>query len=147
MKESIGGTWLFGIVIVFILLFTAIMCFTINQSKAIAVKSDLIDYIEYNEGIDISKELNSNAVKIINNAGYYTTGTCDEGYIGFDRTGKKVSTNPVLCIKEIPSNNETAGCYYDVELFYKLDLPVIESIFNFKVRGKTKELYKYCSTH
>ena len=41
MKESIGGTALFQITIVFLLLFTGVMCITINHSKAFAVKDEI----------------------------------------------------------------------------------------------------------
>ncbi len=147
MKESIGGTWLFGIVILFILLFTAIMCFTINQSKAFAVKSDIIDYIEHDGGLAINGDkVDAGIVEIIKSAGYFTAGSCEEGYSGFNRQGMKSSVNPVICIREIAANSETQGCYYEIVVFYRLDLPVIESAFNFKVKGKTRELYNKCNT-
>ena len=49
MREAIGGTWLFQIVIVFILLFTGFMCLTINRSKAFNVKDQIIQTIQINQ--------------------------------------------------------------------------------------------------
>lgn len=148
MKEAYGGTFLFQIVILFLLLFTAIMCITINQTKAFAVKDDLINYIEANDGLDLSgKQLDSNINEILTKDGYFTTGSkCDDGY-GYSREGKQLSEgeqNPALCIKEIESGSQAGGCYYEIKVFYKLDLPVLSTIFNFTETGKTKELYKYC---
>ena len=66
MKEAMGGVPLFEIVVVFILLFTGIMCLTINHSKAFAVKDEIINIIETNttqysaEGIlsdNVTKEI------------------------------------------------------------------------------------------
>ena len=46
MKEAIGGVSLFQIVIVFLLLFTGVMCLTINHSKAFGVKDEIINIIQ-----------------------------------------------------------------------------------------------------
>ena len=46
MKEAIGGVSLFQIVILFLLLFTGVMCLTINHSKAFGVKDEIINIIE-----------------------------------------------------------------------------------------------------
>ena len=56
MREAIGGTWLFQIVIVFILLFTGYMCLSINHSKAYNVKSEILEIIERYNGIDLSQD-------------------------------------------------------------------------------------------
>ena len=56
MKEAIGGTWLFQIVIAFILLFTGFMCLTINRSKAFNVKDQIIQSIQSYNGIDLGSE-------------------------------------------------------------------------------------------
>ena len=46
MKEAIGGVSLFQIVILFLLLFTGVMCLTINHSKAFGVKDEIINILE-----------------------------------------------------------------------------------------------------
>lgn len=147
MKEAYGGTWLFQIVILFLLLFTAIMCLTINHSKAFAVKDDLINYIESKDGVDLSKKnLDSGIIDLLSKDGYFTTGKkCDNNAKGYARDGKPTSTNPAVCIKKINTGRETGGCYYEIKVFYKLDLPVLGSVFSFSETGKTKELYSYCN--
>lgn len=149
MKEAYGGTFLFQIVILFLLLFTAIMCITINQTKAFAVKDDLINYIETNDGLNLSgTQLADGINEILTKDGYFTTGNkCGNGYTGYSREGKKLSEgaqNPALCIKKINSGSQAGGCYYEIKVFYKLDIPVLSTIFNFTETGKTKELYTYC---
>ena len=54
MREAIGGTWLFQIVIVFILLFTGFLCLSINRSKAFNVKDQIIQTIQSYNGIPAS---------------------------------------------------------------------------------------------
>ena len=50
MKESMSITAIFQIVIVFILLFTAIMALTINNSNAFGIKDEVINILENNGG-------------------------------------------------------------------------------------------------
>ena len=44
MREAIGGSWLFNIVIFFVILFTGYMCLSINHTKAFNVKDDIVKY-------------------------------------------------------------------------------------------------------
>ena len=45
MKEAIGGVSIFQLAVIFLLIFTAIMCLTINHSKAFGVKDEVINLI------------------------------------------------------------------------------------------------------
>ena len=51
MRESIGATWLMGIVMVFIALFASFLAFSINYSKAFRVKDGIVDRIERYNGL------------------------------------------------------------------------------------------------
>lgn len=168
MKEAIGGVSLFQIVVLFVLLFTGIMCLTINHSKAFAVKDEIITIIQ-NEGLTnagTDYELGTNTIKKIadylSEAGYRITGDCPSGYTTYNRDGSIASNGEgAFCIK---SNNvvtdafkkdalsKCTDCvvaegdyptmvYYDVVLFYQLEIPVINNLTNFKVYGSTKVLF------
>lgn len=50
MREAIGGTWLFGIVITFIALFTSFLSYSISYTRAFNMKSEILNIIERNEG-------------------------------------------------------------------------------------------------
>ena len=50
MKESMSVTTIFQIVILFILLFTAIMALTINNSNAFGIKDQIVNILESNGG-------------------------------------------------------------------------------------------------
>ena len=82
MREAIGGTAIFQIVIFFILLFTGFMCLSINHSKAFNVKNMIINTLERKEKIDLSNTENDEAIKEIvsylKKHSYRTTGICPE---------------------------------------------------------------------
>lgn len=161
MKEAIGGVSLFGIVIFFILVFTGIMCLTINRSRAYEVKDQIVTAIEENGGYDINNTANNqngglidDIVSTMADSSYRTTGTCPSGYdLALDREGYITSNdNASLCIKQTiieddaGIDTETYKCYYTIMVFYKLDIPVLESVFSFKISGQTKTIYstEYC---
>lgn len=172
MRESIGGTWLFQIVIVFVLLFTGYICLTINHSKAFAIKDDIIEIIERYNGIDLKNTTSSNPVLTeiqdkLSEIGYRTTGNCDrlnrdkdgnqitgQGWVGFDREGKPNDKNATFCIREVDVSAATQTkvgsvvidelprtVYYQIGVFYQLDLPVLNSLMQFSVKGDTRIIY------
>ena len=45
MREARGGTWLFGIVILFIALFSAFLAYSVSYTKAFNTKNEIINII------------------------------------------------------------------------------------------------------
>ena len=128
MKEAIGGTWLFNIVIFFVLLFAGYMCLSINYSKAFNVKDRIINIIEHSGGIaDIESKKDPTMKEIaeyLKKVGYRTTGKCkmksgsfEEKYTyGCKRKGsnfecEKASTSDsyAFCIEEVPASTTYTG--------------------------------------
>ena len=164
MKESIGGTALFIIVVVLILLFSSIMAFTINHSNAFSVKDALVSIIEDSGGFDLEDELIEGArqdeadplyriVDALSHYSYRQTGKCPESdgneyqVVGYTRDGKisRGRDDSSFCIVKIKGkdyNGVVQKYYYQIVVFYSLDIPVIKSIFNFKEVGETKALFK-----
>lgn len=165
MKESLSITYIFQIVILFILLFTGIMALTINNSNAFAVKDEIVNAIELNNGDYLDGEnLSSDIVEAMNKASYRTTGKCESGenVTGYDRDGNRVNTNEAaaVCIKEVNVSegldnylrdifkdtmayeDSMNGKYYQVQVFYQLDIPIIKQIYNFSTKGETKIIYE-----
>lgn len=170
MREAMGGIPIFQIVIVFILLFTGIMCLTINRAKAYGVKDEIITIIETegtagsSSSFALSDETNRLIAEQLNKVGYRITGDCPAGYQGYNRNGVLDSTgrNAAYCVgysvvSEVFDNDLNEKCrgskctptkedlpnmvYYDIVLFYQLDIPIMRSIFNFKVSGSTRVLF------
>ena len=160
MKEAMGGISIFQIVIVFILLFTGIMCLTINHSKAYATKDEIINIIQSAPLNSNPEELKTETVnKVIdhlNEVGHRITGKCKDGWVGYNKNGKS-NSKALFCIKandvgKAEYQNDVQNCkgctyvndnksikyYYDIMLFYQLDIPAINQLMSFSLTGSTK---------
>lgn len=170
MKEAFGGISIFQVVVVFLLLFTGIMCLTINHSKAFGVKDEIINILETDvlaeygttDSYEITDETVEDITLLLNEVGYRITGDCpDDNWVGYDRNGSVVANNASFCVRSVNvgaayrrdieekcSNNKCntttddfpSMVYYDVILFYQLDIPLVKDVFNLKLQGSTKVL-------
>lgn len=158
MRSAIGGTWTFMLVIAFIAIFAAYLTITLNYSKAFKVQNEIIDIIERSEGLTDQTSTDGRgdgAIQLISNFmrynGYNAKGTCPEGYIGaksimgngkedleYARDGEKY----YYCVRKHIGyfDAKPNRAYYDVDMFFAFDLPIIGSIFNFRVSGETMEI-------
>lgn len=146
MREAIGGTWLLGFVVLFIVLFSAYLAISINYTKAFRVKNQIINIIEENEGFTSSigdvtgKPLdqleNSNKTEdkvyyYLNQIGYATTNISEDKCPGDMRQGG-------YCVHKICTSQ---GAYYKVTSFIKIELPFIWQSFVIPISGETKVLF------
>lgn len=131
MREAIGGTWMLGVVVLFIVLFSAFLALSINYTKAFKVKNEIINMIEDNHSFDTNAE--STIQDYLDEMGYTTTridkSNCDkdEDYV----TGG-------YCVRKICDPN--LGSYYKVRTFVKIELPIVYQTFTFPINGETKLL-------
>lgn len=161
MKPAIGGITIFQLVIIFILFFTGIMCLTINHTKAFSVKDSIVNLIEDSDYND-SNEIDHAAIaELLVKAGYRITGNdCPNGWEGFNRDGNPVNKNVSYCIRkvevantfiddanvkcsanpncELASNVYPNMFYYDVMVFYQLDIPGLNHLMNFAATSSTR---------
>ncbi len=155
MRDSFSGIFLFNIVFAFILLFAGIMSLTMNRSKAFAVKNELVNLIEKNKGIDLTKaSIPTEMVSAIAREAYRTVGKCPEGFHGFDREGRKNNSAPSICIKTVShfadlglpdgsfsQADVVKSCHFQIVVFYKLDFPALREVFSFNLVGDTIEIH------
>ena len=141
MREVSGSTWVFQLMIIFILIFACFLCLVINYSKAYRVKNEVLTIIEKYEGI------NSTSQSIISNylrgEAYVTTGSCpvDQNYYGVSvSTGNfeeaRVGQSYHYCFR--PERASGGLMYYDIIVFYRFNLPIIGDIITFQVEGTTE---------
>ena len=154
MKESIGGVTLFNIVIVFVLLFAGYISMSINYSKAYNVKNEIINIIKNQGGVctsrtpsnsDICYNFAEQITDYFREASYRSTGECESGWVGFDREGQIDYDNSAFCVKAVRANTNSElpnALYYQVKVFYQLDLPVINRFFEFSIYGETGRIYE-----
>ena len=158
MKEAIGGTWLFGIVLTFIVFFTTYVSVSTNYAKAFKVKDEILLTIEHYKGV------NNKTIDRINTylkgVGYYSKGKCadnsnekNKGYSnweGFYVGGTNNKSYGNYCIRRYVISDCKTGpighpssAYYQVLVFFKLDWPIIGSIFEVRIDGETSIIYHF----
>lgn len=152
MREAIGGTWIFTIVIVFIVLFTSYLAISVNYSKAFKVKNGIVSIIENNEGL--TSDAQEEVENYLQNIGYNVYGSCDTdmsdqgGSVEYKKgclvsaTATSAKNRYKYCISKTRVRDNTLDkSYYKVTVFFRLDLPVLGNIFTFPVTGETKVIY------
>ena len=142
MREAIGGTWLYGLVLTFIVFFASFLAISINYSKAFNVKNNIVDILSKYEGNNCnSREKISEYLKDV---GYLVTGKCDSGYIGYNLNGDFVSSDKAYyCVASDSTASTTAleKSLYRVEIFFKVNLPIIGELTTFKIKGETEYVF------
>lgn len=132
MREAVGGSVLIQIVMIFIVLYAALLAIAINYSIAFRVKNNIINLIEE------YGEVNDEAIRnYVNSVGYYKGG---DGHTEIDSN----CTNG-YCIEKIPACLDAAdtsfrcrGSYYKVTTYIAFDFPIIGNLLRFKVTGETR---------
>jgi hypothetical protein len=161
MREAIGATWITGVVLVFIALFSGYLALSINYSKAFKVKDGIVDRLEKHSGPN--KESIEDIAEMLEAVGYNSKGSCDRLFNDIEDTKRSskfvgvnknhVSKNPTngrynYCVLRINSNmtngaivddkkGQLSAAYYRVIVFFSLSLPIIENFSNFNVTGET----------
>jgi hypothetical protein len=153
MRESIGGAWLFTIVIVFIFFFAGFLAYSISYTKAFNVKNQIINYIEQNEGYsaggsdlaamsdeDLSETVEGKAYKFIRATGYNYSGA--QG-IQCEGTNNYTNEGGYCIVKYCPmgSSMPNSNTHYKVTTYIALKLPVIEIIVKIPISGETRTIY------
>lgn len=162
MKESIGGTWLIGIVALFIVLFSAFMAYSINYTKAFRAKNGIIDLIEQNEGYTFYNGPNIYNMKqeeLMNDRSVQAKSYALVKSMGYDYGSK--SENKVVCNNDGTISDATKidaayqpggycvyrfcnsdGTYrYKVVTYVMMKFPVINFGITVPIKGETKTLY------
>ena len=152
MKEAIGGTWIFTIVIVLLTFFTCFVSISTNYARTYKIKDEIITILTTKKGI------NQYSIKAINDSlsevGYGSEGPCPSTeWYGFskNRNNRTASyyedVNYCIKITELVCTNahgvssgsigKPKTSYYSVMVFFQLDIPLAGDIFKLSVEGET----------
>lgn len=151
MRESIGGTWIMQLVIVFMLIFVAFLALSLNYSKAFQMKNDITTMIEKKEGLTSG---DNGSIALINNYlqthGYSIKKSCPEGSYGVgdltvnsaEEVIKGNNRQYYYCVTKIKSKtaNHDGRSYYKVNIFFYFNLPVVGDIMKFNISGNTNDV-------
>ena len=158
MRESMGGTWLFGIMALFIVLFSGFIAYSITYSKAFKTKNQIINLIEKKEGYTLSNG-GTDVTNMSEDQLYSDPSTEAQAYYYIKKSG--YNTDVVDCVslgygvyqdggyciqRFCNGNNYTAASddgrvYYKVTTFIKVNIPVINVQVNIPITGETKAMY------
>ena len=147
MREAIGGTWLLGFVVLFIVLFSAYLAISINYTKAFKVKNKIINIIEENEGFttsigDVSTKTDDELRDSVKTEDKIYAYLKSIGYATTKVSESKCPNNKVYqggyCVQKVCSPQ---GSYFKVTSFIKIELPFIWDALTIPIRGETKVLY------
>lgn len=141
MREAIGGTWLFGLVITFIVFFASFLAVSINYSKAFHVKNNVVDLISKYEGNNCKAR--NKISEYLRTSGALVTGKCPSDYDGYNLAGEKVDNGKAYyCVSSDSTDSSTfmSKQFYRVIVFYKIDLPMLGNIATFKIKGETETI-------
>ena len=155
MRESIGGAWLFGIVIVFIFFFSAFLTYSISYTKAFNVKNNIISYIEQYEGYTTTDEdlaglsdeklgesVEGMVYRLIKSTGYNYTGAqgidCDGKHNG---APNKTTEGGYCVVKYCPNGTNNSNTHYKITTYIALKLPVINVTVKIPISGETRTIY------
>ncbi len=147
MREAIGSTFLFNLMIIFIFFFAAFLAIAINYSQAFSVKNKVINMIEQYEGT--SREAQNEIFNQINTYGYYREKNCECGTdLSCSRINEKVDGGTIqningtplkgLCVRKFTTGANNTDVYYSVTTYVGFNLPFIGNLITFPVKGETK---------
>lgn len=114
MRDSIGGTVLFMIVLSMFFLFIIFMTFVIKYARAYKIKNSIVNYVERNEGV-VSKDAFDNQLLKL---GFATDGQYE------------------LCRFISPNK----GGFYYVELYSRTTFPIVGQLISLviTIKGETR---------
>lgn len=163
MRNAIGAAWIFGVCIVFTLMFTAYMAISVNYANTNKFKSAIVSMVEENEGY--TETLENRIIEFMEAEGYGRYGRCQNDFrkddIDWQLTNCINSSVPAgksgsselcnICIyKEMGTGKgdiDVPRSRYRVVTFMKFDIPVVNSLLAIKVAGETKYFYDFASEY
>lgn len=164
MRESIGETFTYNIVIIFIVIVIGLLVATLNYYKAFKVNTQILDTIKKYEGYNslAEEEIRNNLISI----GYTSADAgwqCPKTKAGYELVGPsnnnlRQSTSHYYCVyyysddrgqgDKTKSNNEGKPVFYNysVVTYIFVDLPLAGN-FKIPVRTKGERIYNFSSKH
>lgn len=141
MKEAIGTSMVFNLMMIFIGVMIALLIGSVSYSKGFKVRNRIMDRIEENNGFNEPAE---NAIyEDLKALGYRIT----QGNNCEDKTGINVelltqdnfSNEYNYCVYEYTTNK---GKYYGVTVFITVDIPLIGNYINIPLYGETEIIFE-----
>lgn len=160
MSDSIGGTYIVGIIVMFIIIASGYMAFNVNYTKAFRMKDKLVTVYERNNGtcnsscmeeiIEYAKEIGYTGVTNLNCPtsegyekgpnGYPYALYCIKKTVSYE--GKRYGKGEASIVDGEVIDRRNI-CYYSFITKINISIPVIDKLFNlevFQITGDTKSM-------
>lgn len=143
MKEAIGTSFVFNLMMIFIGVLIAMFVGSLAYTKGFKVRNKIIDIIEKYEKYDINDSAEIDEINdSLSSIGYQVRG---------DNTSKcKARGNANQVTNTIQNNdyeycvyeyNTSRGKYYGVTVFIHVDIPLIGGLINIPLYGESRLVY------
>lgn len=144
MRDSVGGTFMIYVFIVFLAVYITFVAVAFNYARAFRVKNKVIDIIEQNEGIDDYNNRSGVMGQIesyLNEVSYRVNGIDDDKCSGYGY----INSERGYCVDEesFTSTNGVSSKYYRVITFIRLEIPFMDLGFTIPVKGETRKIERF----
>ncbi|MCR5787486.1 MAG: hypothetical protein K6G37_00100 [Bacilli bacterium] len=147
MRQTIGSTWIYQLVIIFILIFVSFLTLSLTYSRAYKYKNEVLNIIEKNEGVTsktigtINSYLTYNSYSVkhscpVGNKWYGVQTMESSNKVEETRAGVKYH----YCLRKRYSTKHKV--YYELKMFFKFNLPVVENVGTFTIDGTTNDVFE-----
>ena len=147
MRDSVGGTFMIYVLIVFLAVYIVFVAVAFNYARAFRVKDKIMDIIEQNEGISDFSNTSGEIGQIesyLNKISYRVNGISESNCNGFDY----INEDRGYCIAKIDQNSSIDGItssYYKVRTFVYIEFPFLKLQFTIPINGETRRVHKITS--
>lgn len=137
MKEAIGTSLVFNLMMIFVGVMIVILVSSIAYTKGFKIRNRIIDRIEEHDGYASTevKDTIANDLKAI-------------GYKIVEKSNCAVKDDATLLTSEfndynycVYEYNTSRGNYYGVTVFISVDIPLIGDYINIPIYGETRIIY------
>ena len=133
MRDAFGGAFMIKVFLVFIFIYIVFTSLSLNYAKAFKVKNIIINYLENNEEVDLSKANYRNEMQdffeheVVGNLNYNADITCPTT----NKSDKDYYCNSIgIIIDKTGKAQNTEGVYYTVSTYVKWDLGFLKILLN-----------------
>lgn len=140
MREAIGSSYIYGMVIALIGIIFLILIGSLSYSKAFKAKTRIIEIIEKHDGYN-ETNVKTEIDNYLKTVGYTVTKTTDSFKCPMINGTKAMNTNQKNFDYCIYRFDTVRGPYYHVTVFISFDIPIISSFLRIPVSGETKIIF------
>jgi len=138
MKEAIGTSLVFNLMMIFVGVIIVILVSSIAYTKGFKIRNRIIDRIEEHNGYSVNSAAKDAIEADLKAIGYKIVeeSPCKPKEKGVLKTGEYNEYN--YCVYEYDTDR---GKYYGVTVFISVDIPLIGDYINIPIYGETRIIY------